>query len=120
MLKDIFKGAVKSAATWAGSTIGSIFGPVGAAKGAEIGGGLADSLMSKRAGGGEFQLVDTRVTPPSSGGMMGFSSPGMARRGSARGMSSPVKTVDAETINAEWNYRLKRYLVDMRYFSRKS
>ena len=112
MLKDIFKGAVKSAATWAGSTIGGIFGPVGAAKGAEIGGGLADSLMSKRAGGGEFQLVDTRVTPPSS--------PGMARRGSARGMSSPVKTVDADTINAEWNYRLKRYLVDMRYFNRKS
>jgi hypothetical protein len=51
---------------------------------------------------------------------MGFSSPGMARRGSARGMSSPVKTVDADTINAEWNYRLKRYLVDMRYFNRKS
>ena len=23
-------------------------------------------------------------------------------------------------ITAEWNYRLKRYLVDMRYFNRKS
>jgi hypothetical protein len=44
----------------------------------------------------------------------------MAGRSSTRGMISPVKTVDADTINAEWNYRLKRYLVDMRYFSRKS
>ena len=118
MLKDIFKGAVKSAATWAGSTIGGIFGPAGAAKGAEIGGGLADSLMSKRAGGGEFEMMDTSITPPSLGSsMMGFRSPGRSRTGS---MTGGPKTVDAETLTAEWNYRLKRYLVDMRYFNRKS
>jgi hypothetical protein len=35
-------------------------------------------------------------------------------------MRGGAKTVDADTLTAEWNYRLKRYLVDMRYFNRKS
>ena len=115
MIKDIVKGAVKGAAIWVGNTVG---GPTGAA----VGERLADSLLTSRAGsGGDFQLVDTRVTPPSVGGsLMGFRSPGMAGRSSTRGAISPIKTVDADTINAEWNYRLKRYLVDMRYFKRTS
>ena len=113
MIKDIVQGAVKSAANWVGTTIGG-----------ETGGKIADkitvSLFEKRGVGGDFEVIDTRVTPPSVGGsLMGFKSPGMAGRTSRR-MSGGIKTVDADTINAEWNYRLKRYLVDMRYFSRKS
>tara|TARA_A100000172_G_scaffold38580_1_gene23524 strand:+ start:127 stop:468 length:342 start_codon:yes stop_codon:yes gene_type:complete len=113
MIKDIVQGAVKSAANWVGTTIGG-----------ETGGKIADkitgSLFEKRGVGGDFEVIDTRVTPPSVGGsLMGFKSPGMAGR-TSRGMSGGIKTVDADTINAEWNYRLKRYLVDMRYFSRKS
>ena len=111
MIKDLVKGAVKGAAVWVGNTIG---GPTGAA----IGGRIADSLMTKKAGGGEFEVIDTRVTPPSTGGLMGFSSP--KRSGSSNMMRGGAKTVDADTLTAEWNYRLKRYLVDMRYFNRKS
>ena len=73
MIKDLVKGAVKGAAVWVGNTIG---GPTGAA----IGGKLADSLLTKKAGGGEFEVIDTRVTPPSTGGLMGFKSPGRAGR----------------------------------------
>ena len=112
MIKDLVKGAVKGAAVWVGNTIG---GPTGAA----IGGRIADSLMTKKAGGSEFQIMDTSVTPPSLGSsMMGFSSP--KRSGSSSMMKGGAKTVDADTLTAEWNYRLKRYLVDMRYFNRKS
>ena len=110
MIKDLVKGAVKGAAVWVGNTIG---GPTGAA----IGGRIADSLMTKKAGGGEFEVIDTRVTPPSTGGLMGFKSPS---RASSSSMRNAAKTVDADTLTAEWNYRLKRYLVDMRYFNRKS
>ena len=111
MIKDLVKGAVKGAAVWVGNTIG---GPTGAA----IGGKLADSLLTKKAGGGEFEVIDTRVTPPSTGGLMGFKSP--SRSGGSSMMRGGAKTVDADTLTAEWNYRLKRYLVDMRYFNRKS
>ena len=110
MIKDFVQGAVKGAARWVGTTLG---GPTGAA----IGGRIADSLLTKKAGGGEFEVIDTRVTPPSTGGLMGFRSPGKSGTASMRGAA---KTVDADTLTAEWNYRLKRYLVDMRYFNRKS
>ena len=114
MIKDLAQGAVKGAARWVGTTLGG-----------ETGGNIADkitgSLFEKKAGGGEFGIMDTSVTPPSLGAsMMGFRSPGRAGRASTRGMTGGPKTVDADTLTAEWNYRLKRYLVDMRYFSRKS
>tara|TARA_A100001201_G_scaffold5099_2_gene9509 strand:- start:79 stop:417 length:339 start_codon:yes stop_codon:yes gene_type:complete len=112
MIKDFVQGAVKGAAGWVGNLIGGT-------KGAAIGVSIADSLMSKKAGGGEFQIMDTTVTPPSLGSsMMGFSRPGRSSR--ASGDYSRAKTVDGDTLTAEWNYRLKRYLVDMRYFKRKS
>tara|TARA_Y100001973_G_scaffold14911_1_gene21513 strand:- start:254 stop:589 length:336 start_codon:yes stop_codon:yes gene_type:complete len=111
MIKDLVRGAVKGAARWVGTTLGG-----------ETGGNIADkitgSLFEKKAGGGEFQIMDTSVTPPSLGSsMMGFRSPGRSGVASMRGAA---KTVDADTLTAEWNYRLKRYLVDMRYFNRKS
>ena len=111
MIKDLVQGAVKGAARWVGTTLGG-----------ETGGNIADkitgSLFEKKAGGGEFEVIDTRVTPPSTGGLMGFKSPGKASSSSM--MRGGAKTVDADTLTAEWNYRLKRYLVDMRYFNRKS
>ena len=111
MIKDLVQGAVKGAAGWVGNLVA---GP----KGAAVGVSIADSLMSKKAGGGEFEIMDTSVTPPSLGSsMMGFRSPGKSRTAS---MTGGPKTVDADTLTAEWNYRLKRYLVDMRYFNRKS
>ena len=111
MIKDLVQGAVKGAARWVGTTLGG-----------ETGGNIADkitgSLFEKKAGGGEFQIQDTSITPPSLGSsMMGFRSPG---RSGVANMRGAAKTVDADTLTAEWNYRLKRYLVDMRYFNRKS
>ena len=29
---------------------------------------------------------------------------------------SSIKTVDADTLNAEWQYRLNRYLVTKKYY----
>ena len=111
MIKDLVQGAVKGAARWVGTTLG---GPTGG----EIADKITGSLFEKKAGGGEFQIMDTSVTPPSLGSsMMGFRSPG---RSGVANMRGAAKTVDADTLTAEWNYRLKRYLVDMRYFNRKS
>ena len=111
MIKDFVQGAVKGAARWVGTTLG---GPTGG----EIADRITGSLFEKKAGGGEFEMMDTSVTPPSLGSsMMGFRSPGKSGTASMRGAA---KTVDADTLTAEWNYRLKRYLVDMRYFNRKS
>ena len=111
MIKDFVQGAVKGAARWVGTTLG---GPTGG----EIADRITGSLFEKKAGGGEFQIQDTSITPPSLGSsMMGFRSPG---RSGVANMRGAAKTVDADTLTAEWNYRLKRYLVDMRYFNRKS
>ena len=110
MIKDFVQGAVKGAARWVGTTLGG-------EKGGEIADKITGSLFQKKAGGGEFEVIDTRVTPPSTGGLMGFSSP---KRSGSSSMRNAAKTVDADTLTAEWNYRLKRYLVDMRYFNRKS
>ena len=111
MIKDFVQGAVKGAARWVGTTLG---GPTGG----EIADRITGSLFEKKAGGGEFEMMDTSITPPSLGSsMMGFRSPG---RSGVANMRGAAKTVDADTLTAEWNYRLKRYLVDMRYFNRKS
>ena len=48
MIKNLVQGAVKSAAGWVGNLVA---GP----KGAAVGVSIADSLMSKKAGGGEFK-----------------------------------------------------------------
>tara|TARA_R100000231_G_scaffold62597_1_gene50883 strand:- start:1655 stop:1990 length:336 start_codon:yes stop_codon:yes gene_type:complete len=111
MIKDFVQGAIKGAATWVGTTLG---GP----KGGAIGAKLADSLLTKKAGGGDFEIQNTMIQPQRFGSRMGFASPSRSRSSSM--MRGGPKTVDADTLTAEWNYRLKRYMVDMRYFNRKS
>ena len=90
---------------------GSIGGPTGAAIGAEIG-GKAGSLFEKKAGDSQFELVNTAISPPRFNKLLGTSAAGMAKRAS---MAS-IKTVDADTLNAEWQYRLNRYLVTKKYY----
>jgi len=102
-ISKVVSGATKAASTWGGKAVGvytaaksgNILGMIG-----EVG----SSLMEKRAGGsGNWQPTDTSVTPPSlSSNNMGF-----YRAGDA---SSPdrIKTVDADTLNREWEYRLER------------
>jgi len=108
-IKDIFKKGVTAAGAWVGNTIG---GP----KGAAIGGEIAGSLFEKKIGGsGEFEVVNTAVSPPRFSKVMGFRNPGMAKN--TRPMYANMKTVDADTLNAEWNYRLRRYYTMKRYYS---
>ena len=95
--------ATKAASTWGGKAVGiytaaksgNILGMIG-----EVG----SSLMEKRAGGsGNWQPTDTSVTPPSlSSNNMGF-----YRAGDATAPDR-IKTVDADTLNREWEYRLER------------
>ena len=77
---------------------------------------LGSSLMTKKAGGsGEWSPVDTSagISVPSTGSYtMGFK-----KAGSAEGPNMRMKTVDGDTLNAEWEYRLKKGLRDKNLFS---
>ena len=77
---------------------------------------IGSSLMEKKAGGsGEWSPVDTSagISVPSTGSYtMGFK-----KAGSAEGPNMRMKTVDGDTLNAEWEYRLKKGLRDKNLFS---
>ena len=77
---------------------------------------VGSSLMEKKAGGsGEWSPVDTSagISVPATGSYtMGFK-----RAGSAESPDLRMKTVDADTLNAEWEYRLKKGLRDKNLFS---
>ena len=115
-----------------GSAIGSVFKAGSAAVkvfGAGGGGGglggwgtalnligsVGSSLMTKKAGGsGEWSPVDTSagISAPGTGSYtMGF-----AKAGSAKAPGVRMKTVDGDTLNAEWEYRLKKGLRDKNLF----
>ena len=114
-----------------GSTIGNVFKAGSAAvktfggSGMPGGGGfstlgligqIGSSLMTKHAGGsGDWTPVDTSagITAPGTGSYsMGFS-----KAGSAKSPNMRMKTVDGDTLNAEWEYRLKKGLRDKNLFS---
>ncbi len=77
---------------------------------------IGSSLMEKKAGGsGEWSPVDTSagISVPSTGSYtMGFK-----RAGSAQAPDLRMKTVDGDTLNAEWEYRLKKGLRDKNLYS---
>ena len=114
-----------------GSTIGKVFKGASAAVktfGGSVGGGsggfstlgligkIGSSLMTKHTGGdGEWRPVDTSagISTPSTGSY----NVGFDRAGSAKSPDVRLKTVDADTLNAEWEYRLKKGLRDKNLFS---
>ena len=116
-----------------GSTIGKVFKAGSAAVktfGAGGGGGklggwgtalnligmVGGSLMDKKAGGsGEWSPVDTSagISVPGTGSY----NVGFDRAGSAKSPNMRMKTVDGDTLNAEWEYRLKKGLRDKNLFS---
>ena len=109
MFKSIgnaLKGAVSGAAAWAGSAIG---GAIGGPTGAKIGGSLfskiGSSLMNKKAGGGDYEIQDTSVAAPNLGSFGNLKS---YTPGEARGVDQRLTTVDADTLNQEWEYRLTK------------
>ena len=77
---------------------------------------VGSSLMEKKAGGsGQWQPVDTAA-----GGVPNLSGYYVKRFDTAGSAKSPdlrMKTVDANTLNAEWEYRLKKGLRDKNLFS---
>jgi len=103
---NIIKGAVGKAGARIGSTLG---GSVGSTTGSKIGamiGSKVGGLFEKKPGAGDFQLVDTRVSAPS----LGSYSMRTQAMGEAQAPSMRMKTVDGETLNAEWEYRLTKGL----------
>ena len=79
-------------------------------------GSVGSSLMTKKPGGsGDWSPVDTSAgisVPSTSSYTMGFK-----KAGSAEGPNMRMKTVDGSTLNAEWEYRLKKGLRDKNLFS---
>ena len=113
------------------NTIGSLFKAGSAAVktfGGSIGGGsggfstlgligkIGSSLMTKHAGGdGEWRPVDTSagISTPN----LGSYSMRTQAMGDAKSPDVRLKTVDADTLTAEWEYRLKKSLRDKNLFS---
>ena len=111
-LGSVFKAGSAAVKTFGGSLGGggggfSTLGLIGQ---------IGSSLMTKHAGGdGEWRPVDTSagISTPSTGSY----SVGFDRAGSAKSPDLRLKTVDGETLNAEWEYRLKKGLRDKNLFS---
>ena len=104
---SVFKGATSAAKEFGKNVITKKLDPTGGwlSTGLELG----RALMTKRPGGsGEWAPTDTSagITVPGTGEYtMGFK-----RAGSAEAPNVRMKTVDAETLNQEWEYRLERGL----------
>ena len=100
----VIGGATKAASKWGGKAVAAY----GAAKSGNILsliGTVGSSLMEKKAGGsGGWAPVDTTVASPS----LGDWSMKTYRAGSAESPNVRMKTVDADTLNAEWEYRLEK------------
>ena len=109
----------------AGSAAVKTFGAGGGAGGSGLGGWgtalsivgkIGSSLMEKKAGGsGEWRPVDTSagISVPGTGSY----NVGFDKAGSAKSPNMRMKTVDGDTLNAEWEYRLKKGLRDKNLFS---
>ena len=103
---SVFSKGVKAASEWGGKAVGIY---TAAKSGNILGmiGQVGSALMEKRAGGsGDWAPVDTSsgISVPGTGTYtMGFK-----RAGSAESPNVRMKTVDADTLNAEWEYRLER------------
>ena len=108
----VFKAGSSAVKTFGGSGMpgGGGFSTLG------LIGQIGSSLMTKHAGGsGEWRPVDTSagISTPSTGSY----NVGFDRAGSAKAPDVRLKTVDADTLNAEWEYRLKKGLRDKKLFS---
>ena len=102
----VIGGATKAASKWGGKAVAAY----GAAKSGNILsliGTVGSSLMEKKAGGsGDWAPTDTSsgITVPGTGTYaMGFK-----KAGSGEAPNQRMKTVDADTLNAEWEYRLEK------------
>ena len=106
-LGDLFKTGIKAATTWVGSTIG---GPKGAAIGSKVGEAIGSSLFDRKSqggGGGDLDLIDTRVTMPQYGGRMQAFKPSYGRTNKGY-----AEVVNFATLNSAWDARLSKFYTD--------
>jgi len=111
---SLFKGASSAVKTFGKNAILKKADPTGGFLSTAF--SIGSSLMTKHAGGdGNWEPVDTStgISVPSTGSY----NVGFDRAGSAKAPDVRLKTVDADTLNAEWEYRLKKGLRDKNLFS---
>ena len=102
---SVFKGASSAVKTFGKNAIMKKADPTGGFLSTAL--SIGSSLMEKKAGGsGDWAPTDTSagITVPGTGEY----SMGFKRAGSAQAPDVRMKTVDADTLNAEWEYRLER------------
>ena len=102
---SVFKGATSAAKEFGKNAIMKKADPTGGWLSTAL--SLGSSLMTKKPGGsGEWAPTDTSagITAP---GMTEYSM-GFKKAGSAEAPNVRMKTVDADTLNAEWEYMLER------------
>jgi hypothetical protein len=111
---NVFKGASGAVKEWGKQAVIKQADPTGGWLSTAL--SIGSSLMEKKAGGsGEWSPVDTSagISVPSTGSYsMKFD-----RAGSGQGPAMRHKTVDGDTLNAEWEYRLKKGLRDKNLYS---
>ena len=111
---SVFKGASSAVKNFGKNVITKKADPTGGWISTAL--SVGSSLMEKKAGGsGEWSPVDTSagISVPSTGSY----SVGFDRAGSAQSPDLRMKTVDGDTLNAEWESRLKKGLRDKNLFS---
>ena len=105
VIGSVIGGATKAASTWGGKAVAA-YGAYKSGNVLSLIGQVGSSLMEKKAGGGDWRPTDTSsgITVPGSGSyLMSFNSAGSAESPNLR-----MKTVDADTLNAEWEHRLEK------------
>ena len=111
---SVFKGASSAVKTFGKNAIMKKADPTGGWLSTAL--SIGSSLMEKKAGGsGEWSPVDTSagISVPGTGSY----AVGFKKAGSAQSPDLRMKTVDGDTLNAEWEYRLKKGLRDKNLFS---
>ena len=111
---SVFKGASSAVKTFGKNAIMKKADPTGGFLSTAL--SIGSSLMEKKAGGsGEWSPVDTSagISVPSTGSY----AVGFKKAGSAQSPDLRMQTVDGDTLNAEWEYRLKKGLRDKNLFS---
>ena len=110
---SFFRDKISDAAGWVGGAIG---GAIGGPEGAAIGKGIGEKvggLFEKKPGADKWSPISTAVKPPSFSGYTERTYPA----GEGRGPDVRLTTVDAETLNAEWEYRLTKGLRNRNLFT---
>ena len=112
---SVFSKGVKAASEWGGKAAG-IYTAAKSGNILSMIGQVGSSLMEKKAGGsGDWAPTDTSsgITIPGTGTYtMGFK-----KAGSAESPNVRMKTVDADTLNQEWEYRLEKGFKKQRLYT---